>query len=61
MGDPAETSTRQALDFLAGRACTPVSTAPVGTARRAATGDVPHTLLTAARPSTAQREVPGLF
>lgn len=61
MGDPAEASTRQALNFLAGRACTPISAAPVGTARRAASGEVPGVLLSATRPNTAQREVPGLF
>ncbi|MEG3088692.1 S41 family peptidase [Sphingomonas sp. PB4P5] len=61
MGDPAEASTRQALDFLAGRACTPISTAPLGAASRAAVGEVPGALLSSTRPNTAQREVPGLF
>ncbi|MFC3581586.1 S41 family peptidase [Sphingomonas hylomeconis] len=61
MGDPAEASTRQALDFLAGRACTPISTAPVANARSAAAAGRPAELLSSMRPNTAQREVPGLF
>lgn len=59
LGDPLEGSTRQALDFLAGRPCTGVS----ATAKSsfAAGGATRRELLTPTRPNTAQREVPGLF
>ena len=60
MGDPAEASTRAALDFLAGKACTPISS----DARAAALGDAPRdrrVLLVPDRPDVAQREVPGTF
>lgn len=57
LGDPAEGSTRQALDFLAGRSCTRISTGiSARTVREAG-----RELLTPDEPSTAQREVPGLF
>jgi C-terminal processing protease CtpA/Prc len=59
MGDPQEASTRQALDFLAGKTCTPISANT--TATLSATGTGRRLLLTPARPTTAQREVPGLF
>ncbi|MEG3179085.1 S41 family peptidase [Sphingomonas sp. LT1P40] len=53
LGDPAEASTRRALDFLAGRSCTAIgATAAKGTTRE---------LLMPQRPTTAQREVPGSF
>ena len=55
LGDPQEASTRVALDFLAGRSCTAIS----GGEARALSA--PRELLTPARPSTAQRETPGLF
>lgn len=59
MGDPQEASTRQALDFLAGRACTPVSAAPPGAQPiRLPRG---QELLVPERPTAPQREVPGLF
>lgn len=58
MGDPLEASTRQALDFLAGRSCTAISTATSPTALQ---GRARQELLAPARPSVAQREVPGLF
>lgn len=60
MGDPAEASTRAALDFLAGKACTPISS----DARSAALGETPRdrrVLLVPDRPGVAQREVPGTF
>ncbi|HEX8572557.1 MAG TPA: S41 family peptidase [Allosphingosinicella sp.] len=58
LGDPAEASTRAALDFLAGRACTRIGggggiTTQAIRERRE--------LLTPERPSTVQREVPGSF
>jgi hypothetical protein len=56
LGDPQEGSTRQALDFLAGRSCTAisggVSSQSVGAGRQ---------LLTPREPDTVQREVPGAF
>jgi C-terminal processing protease CtpA/Prc len=57
LGSVAEDSIRTALDFLAGRACTPIDTA--ATAQRVGGGA--RTLVDAARPNPAQREVPGLF
>ena len=58
LGDPLEGSTRQALDFLAGRSCTPIST---GISGQAARDRQRRDLLTPDQPSAAQREVPGLF
>jgi C-terminal processing protease CtpA/Prc len=60
MGNPNEGSTRAALDFLAGRACTAISASPPSgaAALRAA---APRELLMPERPNTPQREVPGLF
>ena len=57
LGDPQEASTRQALDFLAGKACTPIATGQVGQAVQAAKPQ----LLRPAIPTVEQREVPGLF
>jgi len=59
MGDPLEASTRAALDFLAGRACTAIAAAPPGA--QALQAQRPRALLSPARPDTPQREVPGLF
>ena len=56
MGDPQEASTRQALDFLAGRPCTRISS---GITTQTVRGR--RELLTPERPTAAQREVPGLF
>lgn len=67
MGDPAETSTRAALDFLAGRACTPITASAAadapGLSPQSAREwvEAPMELLTPNRPTTPQREVPGLF
>ena len=57
LGDPAEASVKVALDFLAGRSCTPISGGGHGTL--GAVGR--RTLLTPDSPATAQREVPGTF
>jgi C-terminal processing protease CtpA/Prc len=57
LGDPQEASIRQALDFLAGKACTKISSG-VGTLSVKAK---PPGLLVPARPSTVQREAPGTF
>jgi hypothetical protein len=63
LGDPQEASTRQALDFLAGRSCTRIGTAPVSAAGRAQSlaPMAPMELIVPDRPTTPQREVPGLF
>lgn len=58
LGDPAEASTRQALDFLAGRSCTPISTS--ASAQSLSVGGK-RELLMPDRPNTPQREVPGSF
>ena len=58
LGDPLEASLRTALDFVAGRSCTPVvaaqgtQSAGQGAARR---------MLPSQNPNVAQREVPGSF
>ncbi len=59
LGDPLESSTRQALNFLAGRSCTPIT--GDASARALRTSDTRRDLLMPDRPGTAQREVPGLF
>lgn len=67
LGDPQEASTRQALDFLAGRACTPISPEVANARTQAAPGELPiapappQGLLTPERPTPAQHDVPGLF
>ena len=62
LGDPAEASTRAALDFLAGRSCSPIASSGGATAQGAtATLAEEKQLLVPARPNPAQREVPGLF
>ncbi len=59
LGDPQEASIARALDFLAGRSCTPI-TSGIAAQRRAAPTEQ-RELLTPERPSAAQRDVPGLF
>lgn len=70
LGDPAETSIATALDFLAGRACTPISGTGAGNvasgtdaSQRARAGlDLPQRrLLQPEQPNAAQFEIPGLF
>ncbi len=58
LGDPQEASVRSALDFLAGRSCTPI---PAGQVSQSAGRVAPPVMLTPAAPTVAQREVPGLF
>lgn len=58
LGDPQEASTRVALDFLAGRACTPISS---GIGGQSAQAGERRDLLVPDQPSTVQREVPGTF
>ena len=56
LGDPTEASVKGALDFLAGRICTPI-TATTGQTSQSLRG---RELLQGERPNTAEREVPGL-
>jgi C-terminal processing protease CtpA/Prc len=57
LGDPNEAIIRTAIDFLDGRACTPIAASGQGTLSvKPRKG-----LLTPERPRAAQREVPGLF
>lgn len=58
MGDPAEASTKVALDFLAGRSCSPIS----GGGGVTAQGGVDRLqLLQPRNPTAAQRDNPALF
>ncbi|KWV91962.1 S41 family peptidase [Erythrobacter sp. YT30] len=57
-GDPAEASISRALDFLAGRTCTPITGAPGQQGVQSARG---LEALQPDRPSVAQYEMPGLF
>jgi hypothetical protein len=59
LGDPQEGSTRAALDFLAGRACTPISGGGGGITAQAVVGK--RELLVPRRPTVVQHEVPGAF
>ncbi|MEG3176974.1 S41 family peptidase [Sphingomonas sp. RB3P16] len=65
LGSPLESSTRAALDFIAGRSCTPIAgtVAASSSARslRAGAPSRPLELLTPDHPDTVQREVPGAF
>ncbi len=62
LGDATEASVRQALDFLGGKPCTPISSAPVsGVAQQGLKAAPPAELLSPERPTAPQREVPGLF
>lgn len=56
LGDPLEASTRTALDYLAGRSCTAIA----GGGQTALSVNR-RELLMPERPTTAQRETPGLF
>lgn len=64
LGDPREPSIRAAIDFLAGRSCTTrIADASAGAAARRSSAAAPAApqMLMPARPSAAQRELPGLF
>ena len=62
LGDPGEASMARALGFLSGAACTPISSAGGGAiARQREQLSLPRELLMPARPTPAQREVPGSF
>jgi C-terminal processing protease CtpA/Prc len=58
LGDPQEASTRAALDFLAGRVCTPISASAGGVTAQSLAKREP---LVPERPSVVQRESPGTF
>jgi C-terminal processing protease CtpA/Prc len=57
LGDPSEASIATALDFLAGRSCTPISGGPGQSAQSLNRRQI----LTPAQPTAAQYQVPGLF
>ena len=57
LGSAQEASVRQALDFLAGKTCTPIATGQASLSLRASTPQ----LLRPEAPTVSQREVPGLF
>ena len=58
LGDPVEGSTRAALDFLAGRPCTRVSSGGLTTQ---SVREGRNELVSPDKPSTVQRDVPGFF
>jgi carboxyl-terminal processing protease len=57
LGDSQEASVKAALDFLAGRSCTPITSGGITTQ---STAERPE-LLRSTQPTAAQHEVPGLF
>lgn len=59
LGDPQEAMIRTALDFLAGRACTPIGSSAAGQSLSGRAGR--PELLTPARPNSTQIELPGAF
>lgn len=62
MDSTGEASTRAAMDFLTGKSCTPIATgARAQSADARSAGADRRALLMAQRPSTAQRESPGIF
>jgi C-terminal processing protease CtpA/Prc len=61
LGDPLESSTAAALNFLAGRACTRISSASAAARTLQLGTPEERQLLAPKRPSTMQREVPGAF
>ncbi|RDC60682.1 C-terminal processing peptidase [Alteripontixanthobacter maritimus] len=60
LGEPGEASIARSLDFLAGRACTPIASTRGGTTTARTVQDR-RELLQPRQPTAAQREVPGLF
>jgi C-terminal processing protease CtpA/Prc len=58
LGDPRESSIKVALDFLAGRSCTPIQSS-TGLAQQSV--DHSRTPLQSQNPTASQRELPGLF
>lgn len=60
MGDPAEASTRSALDFIEGKTCTPIA-AGAETIESVQPGTEKRELLMPRRPTAMQVQVPGAF
>jgi C-terminal processing protease CtpA/Prc len=60
LGDPQEASIRTALDFLAGRQCTPIA-GNSAAAQSLGEGAGQPALLSTPQPTAAQRELPGSF
>lgn len=60
LGDPSETMTRQALNYLAGQSCTAIASSGASSQAAKSAFDADR-LLKPARPTTAQRETPGLY
>jgi carboxyl-terminal processing protease len=58
LGDPGEAAVRTALDFLAGRTCTPIGSSG---GQGALSAGPARELVRPEAPSAAQRETPGLF
>lgn len=56
LGDPAESTTRQALNYLAGQSCTAIASG--GQTSQSLARNI---ILSPPRPNTAEREVPGLY
>ncbi|UUY00578.1 S41 family peptidase [Sphingomonas sp. J315] len=61
LGDPQEASVKAALDFLGGRACTPIGAVATMSIDRTPVQSIRFDLLSPERPNTAQRELPGSF
>lgn len=63
LGDPREASVRAAIDFLSGQSCTTriADTRSASAGQRTGAPRTPPAMLMPARPSTAQREQPGLY
>ncbi len=61
LGDAREASVRSALDFLAGRVCTPITASAGQVSQSVRTGAAAPQMMTPDNPSVPQREVPGLF
>lgn len=63
LGDPTEASTRAALDFIAGRSCSPITGGAPGTGTNAGARMLSGSreLVSPLRPTPSQRELPGTF
>jgi len=63
LGDPREASVRAAIDFLSGQSCTThiADTRSASADQRTGAPRTPPAMLMPAKPSTAQREQPGLY
>lgn len=61
LGDPAEDSVAKALDFLAGRSCTAISSSGQQGVQSARGVAATKELIQPDRPTAAQYEIPGLF